>query len=37
MASNLYGIDLMSGYNGSRISLSLSQHQKGGKSWLNSW
>ena len=37
MAANFYGIGLMLGYNGSRINLSLSQHQKGGKSWLNSW
>jgi hypothetical protein len=31
------GIELMAGYNGSWINLSLSQHQKGGKSWLNRW
>ena len=37
MATNLYGIDLASGYNGLRINLSLSQHRKGDESWLNSW
>jgi hypothetical protein len=31
MITNLYGIGLMSGYNGARINLSLSQHQKGGQ------
>jgi len=35
--NKMRGIELMIGYNGSRINLSLSQHQKGGKSWLNSW
>ena len=37
MAGELRGIDPMHGYNGARINLSPSQHQKGGKSWLNSW
>jgi len=37
MAANLYGIGLMSGYNGPRINLSLIQHQTGGRSWLSSW
>jgi len=36
-ATNLYGIGLMSGYNGDWINLSLSQHKKGDRSWLNSW
>lgn len=31
MANKLCGIGLMSGYNGPRINLSLSQHQKGGQ------
>jgi hypothetical protein len=35
--TDLYGIGLMSGYNGPRINLGLSQLQKGGQSWLNSW
>jgi len=37
MLDGLYGINLMYGYNKIRIDLSLSQHQKGGKSWLNRW
>jgi len=37
MTNELFGIGLLAGYNDSRINLSLSQHQKGGKSWLNSW